>query len=105
MAPRILARPIDIEFVMSMLDGRHHEALSDELRYDRGQQCRLAAAAPACDAENAHPARSTFHLGGPNVRCNSLSATRAGRAAALSRAVAVALRSCASTRRAGSRSR
>src|SRR3954453_19738326 len=65
MAPRILAGPVNVEFVVGMLDRRHHETPCHEVRNDRGQQRRLAAAAPAGETENAHPSP---HLGGVAIR-------------------------------------
>ena len=68
MPPGILPRPVDIEFVVGMLDRRHRNAS----RHQLGDQCRqqrcLAAAAPAGEAEDAHPERSLRHLGGRSSR-------------------------------------
>ena len=52
--PRILARPIDIEFVMRMLDGRDLEPAPHQNRNDFGQERRLAGSAPAGEANDAH---------------------------------------------------
>ena len=54
MQPRILARPVDVEFVMRMLDRRDFEATPDQDRDDLGDQRRLAGSTPAGETDNAH---------------------------------------------------
>ena len=51
---RILARLVDVERVVGVLQGRHLESVRDKARDHPGQESRLARAAPAGDADNAH---------------------------------------------------
>lgn len=58
----VLARMIDIECVMSVLDRRHSQATSNEQRDKLRQKCRLARSAPAGktnDARTAHGLEKT----------------------------------------------
>ena len=52
--PGILAGPVDVEFVMGVLDRRHGEAARRQLGNQRRQQRGLAAAAPAGKPEDPH---------------------------------------------------
>ena len=54
MQPGILARLVEIEFMMRVLDGRDFQAARDQHRDHAGDQCRLAGAAPARKTDNAH---------------------------------------------------
>ena len=54
MAPGILARPIDIETMMRMLDDRDAQAPGRELRQQVFNQGRLARTGPANDSERAN---------------------------------------------------
>src|SRR3569832_2108467 len=67
MTPGILARRVDIEFVMGMLDHGHAQALRQKMRKRTRQQGGLAGAAPAGEA-------NYFHLGlrDPTARLPSL---------------------------------
>src|SRR4051794_23035936 len=62
MAVGVLAGPIHIEAMMRMLHGRDGEAFGAQERDQSGQQRGLAAAGPADDADDLHPAasRATF---------------------------------------------
>src|SRR4051812_569133 len=51
----ILARPIDVEAVVSVLDQRNTQAALYKPRNDLLDQRRLAAAGPAGETEDAHP--------------------------------------------------
>src|SRR3546814_13820501 len=50
----VLAGPVDIEIVMGVLDGRDGDAAGGQCRQEADQQGRLAAAAPAGEAEDLH---------------------------------------------------
>src|SRR3974390_1722824 len=50
----VLARLIDIESVMRVLDGRDGDAVPDQRRQQARRQGGLAAAAPTGEAEHAH---------------------------------------------------
>jgi len=54
---RILARNIDVEFVMRVFDGGDPQAPSHKARNQPGDQDSLAGTAPAGDSENFHAAR------------------------------------------------
>jgi len=52
--PRILARMVDVEVMVGVLDGRDLEAAPDQRRNDPRDQRRLAGSAPAGKADDAH---------------------------------------------------
>src|SRR2546421_11079068 len=54
MPPRVLARLVDIEAVMRMLDERNGQAARREPRHQPFDERRLAAAGPAGESEEAH---------------------------------------------------
>ena len=58
-AEAVLAGPVQVDGVVRVLDGGDAEAASDQHRQHGFHQHRLAAAAPADDAENLHAAPST----------------------------------------------
>ncbi len=56
--PRILARLIDVEFMVRVLDGRDLQAAADQHRNHARDQRRLAGTAPARETDDAHRAPS-----------------------------------------------
>ena len=58
MAIRIRARPVDVDVVMGMLDGRHPPAAAHELGHQTLRQRRLAGVLPAGDPEDARRAHA-----------------------------------------------
>src|SRR5581483_9894273 len=86
-APRVLARPVDVELVVRMLDERDHETARDQARHELLDQGRLAAARPAGEPEVApgqRPSAATTITIAPSRRFNPTSRRIVAAAAAAS---------------------
>src|SRR5438094_776206 len=70
MPPRVLARLVDIEAVMRMLDERNGQAARREARHQPFNERRLAAAGPAGESEEAHVSEEPWP--DPNARSRRL---------------------------------
>src|SRR5271157_5109688 len=53
-APRILARPVDVELMMRIFDGRDLEPTTEQNWNDFGYQRCLACSTPAGETDHAH---------------------------------------------------
>src|SRR2546423_15225128 len=68
MRVRILARLVDVEVVMGVLDRRHAPTARSQARDHAREQRGLARAAPAGDADHFHAATITQAGSKPNAR-------------------------------------